>query len=586
MQKTKMVFTVGPASETEEVLSQLIEAGMSCSRHNFSHGDHAEHKARLDMVKKLREKYNKPIAIMLDTKGPEIRTHKFVNKKEELQKGETFTVYCGQEVEGDITKCSVTYADLYKDVKPGNTILIDDGLVGLTVKEVVESEKKIICEVQNTGMVATHKGVNVPGVSIKLPALTDKDKADLVFGCEQGVDLVAASFIRKAADVLAIRKVLEENGGSEIQIFSKIENQEGVDNIDDIIKFSDGIMVARGDMGVEIPLQNVPMVQKMIIEKCNKAGKPVITATQMLDSMMRNPRPTRAEVSDVANAIYDGTDAVMLSGESANGSYPVVAAQTMAKICQAVEENIDYVAALEKRKEAAMTNVANAISLATCTTAMELNAKAIITATQTGNTAKMVSKYRPAAPVIAVTPSAIVARKLALNFGVLPILSEKVETTDELIQDAVNKAKEAGCVTDGDLVVVAAGIPVHLSGSTNMLKVHVVGDVLVQGKGMGNAHGFGNAKVVTDSSDLSNIERDDILVVKTLDKNFVEVLDKVAGIISEEGGLTSHLAVECVSRNIPLITNAGDATTVIKAGTFVSMDVNRGVVYAGKANLA
>ena len=510
----------------------------------------------------------------------------FVNKKEELQKGETFTVYCGQEVEGDITKCSVTYADLYKDVKPGNTILIDDGLVGLTVKEVVESEKKIICEVQNTGMVATHKGVNVPGVSIKLPALTDKDKADLVFGCEQGVDLVAASFIRKAADVLAIRKVLEENGGSEIQIFSKIENQEGVDNIDDIIKFSDGIMVARGDMGVEIPLQNVPMVQKMIIEKCNKAGKPVITATQMLDSMMRNPRPTRAEVSDVANAIYDGTDAVMLSGESANGSYPVVAAQTMAKICQAVEENIDYVAALEKRKEAAMTNVANAISLATCTTAMELNAKAIITATQTGNTAKMVSKYRPAAPVIAVTPSAIVARKLALNFGVLPILSEKVETTDELIQDAVNKAKEAGCVTDGDLVVVAAGIPVHLSGSTNMLKVHVVGDVLVQGKGMGNAHGFGNAKVVTDSSDLSNIERDDILVVKTLDKNFVEVLDKVAGIISEEGGLTSHLAVECVSRNIPLITNAGDATSVIKAGTFVSMDVNRGVVYAGKANLA
>ena len=503
MQKTKMVFTVGPASESEEVLSKLIEAGMSCSRHNFSHGDHAEHKARLDLVKKLREKYNKPIAIMLDTKGPEIRTHKFVNKKEELQKGETFTVYCGQEVEGDITKCSVTYTELYKDVKPGNTILIDDGLVGLTVKEVVESEKKIICEVQNTGMVATHKGVNVPGVSIKLPALTDKDKADLIFGCEQGVDLVAASFIRKAADVLAIRKVLEENGGSEIQIFSKIENQEGVDNIDDIIKFSDGIMVARGDMGVEIPLQNVPMVQKMIIEKCNKAGKPVITATQMLDSMMRNPRPTRAEVSDVANAIYDGTDAVMLSGESANGSYPVVAAQTMAKICQAVEENIDYVAALEKRKEAAMANVANAISLATCTTAMELNAKAIITATQTGNTAKMVSKYRPAAPVIAVTPSAVVARKLALNFGVYPILSEKVETTDELIQDAVNKAKEAGCVADGDLVVVAAGIPVHLSGSTNMLKVHVVGDVLVQGKGMGNAHGFGNAKVITDASNLS-----------------------------------------------------------------------------------
>lgn len=584
MQKTKMVFTIGPTSENEEVLSKLIEAGMSASRHNFSHGDHDEHRIRIDLVKRLREKFNKPIAIVLDTKGPEIRTGNFEGKKVELQKGDAFTVYCGEEVLGDGTKCSITYDNLHNDVVPGNTILIDDGLVGLTVKEI--EGNKIHCEVQNTGFVANHKGVNVPNVSIKLPALTEKDKADLIFGCEMNVDVVAASFIRKAADVLAIRKVLEENNGSHVQIFSKIENQEGVDNIDDIIKFSDGIMVARGDLGVEVPMEQVPIVQKMIIEKCNKAGKAVITATQMLDSMMRNPRPTRAEASDVANAIFDGTDAVMLSGESANGSYPVEAAQTMARICQSAEKNINYATSIEKRKESDIPNVANAISLATVQTATELSAAAIVTATQTGNTARMVSKYRPEAPIIAVTPSGKVARRLALNFGVHPILSEKVETTDELIIDAVNKSKEAGYVKDGDLVVVAAGIPVHLSGTTNMLKVHIVGDVLVQGKGAGNRPGFGTAKVVSNPKEAEGlVQRDDILVVKNLDKDYIHVLDRVAGVIAEEGGLTSHLAVECISRNIPVIINAGAATESIKTGAFITMDVHRGVVYAGRASI-
>ncbi|MDP4145044.1 MAG: pyruvate kinase [Bacillota bacterium] len=584
MQKTKMLFTIGPASDTEEVLSKLIEAGMSASRHNFSHGDHAEHKTRIDLVKKLREKYNKPIAVVLDTKGPEIRTHKFEPSKVELQKGEKFTIYCGEEVVGDTTKCSITYTNLYKDVKPGNTVLIDDGLVGLTV-EAIEGTN-VICTVANTGLVGTHKGVNVPNVSIKLPAMTDKDKADLVFGCEVGVDVVAASFIRKAADVLAIRKVLEENGGSHIQIFSKIENQEGVDNIDEIIKFSDGIMVARGDMGVEIPIENVPLTQKMIIEKCNKAGKAVITATQMLDSMIRNPRPTRAEASDIANAIFDGTDAIMLSGESANGSYPVEAAQTMAKIAQAAEAKIDYELALNKRKEATIPNVANAISLATCTTAAELKASALVTATQSGNTARMVSKYRPECPVIAVTPNDKVARGLALNWGVFPIHADKVESTDELINESVNKAKEAGYVKNGDLVVVAAGIPVHFSGTTNMMKVHIVGDVLVQGKGAARNHGFGNAKVVNNAAEaVEKVEKDDILVVKNLDKNYIEVLDRVAGVIAEEGGLTSHLAIECISRDIPLICNAGGATETIKSGSFVTVDAGRGVVYSGRANI-
>lgn len=584
MQKTKMVFTIGPASETEEVLSGLINAGMSCSRHNFSHGDHEEHKGRMELVKALRAKHNKQIAIMLDTKGPEIRTGKFDPKKVELQKGDKFTVYCGEDVIGDTTKCSITYTDLHKDVVKGNTILIDDGLVGLTVEEI--EGNKIHCTVQNTGFVATHKGVNVPNVSIKLPAMTDKDRADLVFGCEQQVDLIAASFIRKAGDVLAIRKVLEENGGADIQIFSKIENQEGVDNIDEILEFSDGIMVARGDMGVEIPIENVPVVQKMIIEKCNKAGKPVITATQMLDSMMRNPRPTRAEASDVANAIFDGTDAVMLSGESANGDYPIVAAETMAKICQNAEKHIDYAKALEKRKEQSIPNVANAISLATCTTAMELNAAAIITATQSGYTAKAVSKYRPASPIIAVTPNEKAARRLALNFGVVSIVSNKVETTDELIHDAVSKAKETELVNDGDLVVIAAGLPVHVSGTTNMLKVHVVGDVLVSGKGVGKSAGFGNARVINNVADAATlVQRDDVIVVKNLDKNLMEVLDKVAGVVAEQGGVTSHMAIECVARNIPLICNAGGATAAIKDGTFITLDVQRGVVYEGKANV-
>ena len=328
MRRTKLVCTIGPASENEEILTKIIEAGMNASRHNFSHGDHEEHKGRMVKVREISKKLGKEVAILLDTKGPEIRTGKFEPSKVELTAGTEFTIYAGAEdVIGDTTKCSVTYAGLAKDVKAGDTILIDDGLVGLEVVSVEGNAVK--CVVRNTGLVGTHKGVNVPGVSIKLPAMTDKDRADLIFGCEMGVNMVAASFIRKAEDVKAIREVLIANGGADIQIFSKIENQEGVDNIDAIIEASDGIMVARGDLGVEIPMEDVPSVQKMIIEKCNNAGKPVITATQMLDSMMRNPRPTRAEVSDVTNAILDGTDAIMLSGESANGSWPVEAVETM-----------------------------------------------------------------------------------------------------------------------------------------------------------------------------------------------------------------------------------------------------------------
>jgi pyruvate kinase len=583
MQKTKMVFTIGPASQSEEVLSKLMEAGMNVSRHNFSHGNHEEHRERMMMIKKLREKYDKHIAIMLDTKGPEIRTGNF-EKQVDVKEGDEFTVFCGEEVLGNEKQCSVTYGTLNEDVEKGDIILVDDGLVGLEVDSV--EGNKIRTTVKNTGVISSHKGVNVPGVPVALPALTDKDIDDLKFGCEVGVDIVAASFIRKAADVLAIRKVLESYGGADILIISKIENREGVENIDEIIKFSDGIMVARGDMGVEIPMEEVPLAQKMIIEKCNKAGVPVITATQMLDSMIRNPRPTRAEVSDVANAIFDGTDAVMLSGESANGKYPVEAALTMARIAQAAESMLNYDAMLESKKEQHIMNVPNAICLATCTTATELNAAAIITATQSGHTARMVSKYRPACTIIAVTPSVKVARSLALNWGVIPVLAPAMRTTDELIEKSVAISLNSGYVAKGDLVVIAAGVPVSMAGSTNMLKVHVVGDILVQGRGTGSRPGYGNVKIIKNPKDAKKlIERDDILVIEHMDPGYISALDKAAGVISEEGGMTSHLAIECISREIPLIVGAGGATHVLKNGTFISMDVRRGIVYHGRANI-
>ncbi|WP_040213247.1 pyruvate kinase [Clostridium polynesiense] len=471
MRNTKIVCTIGPASEKEEILRGIIEAGMNASRHNFSHGDHKEHGERIKMVKELSKEYYKQIAVILDTKGPEIRTGKFEGGKVELHSGEDFVIYCGEEVLGDTSKCSVTYSELSKDVKPGDKILIDDGLVGLEVKNI--EGNKIYTVVNNSGMVGTHKGVNVPGVSINLPAMTEKDREDLKFGCSIGVNIVAASFIRKADDVLAIRKVLNENGGENIQIFSKIENQQGVDNIDEILEVSDGIMVARGDLGVEIPIEKVPSAQKMIIEKCNKVGKPVITATQMLDSMMRNPRPTRAEVSDVANAILDGTDAIMLSGESANGSWPVDSVKTMAAIAEEAEQHLTYESANLKFGKRAKT-IGGAISRSTCNVAMELNAAAIITSTQSGSTARRVSRYKPECPIIAVTSYEYVAKQLSLVWGVYPMLADKIETTDEMIEQATEAAKKSGLVKKGDIIVLAAGLPIYEIGSTNMLKVSIV----------------------------------------------------------------------------------------------------------------
>lgn len=472
MQKTKMVFTIGPASDNEEVLSALIEAGMSASRHNFSHGTHEQNLEKIMLVKRLREKYHRHIAIILDTKGPEIRTGKFETGQVTLKEGQPFQIRCDENSPGTADQCSISYASLYKDVKPGDTILIDDGLVGLEVQKV--DGNVIETEVKNAGTISNNKGVNIPGVAVMLPSLTEQDRLDLYFGCQVGVDIVAASFIRSAADTLAIREVLDSCGGKDILVYSKIENRQGVENIDEIIRVSDGIMVARGDMGVEIPIEEVPQVQKMIIHKCNRAGIPVITATQMLDSMMRNPRPTRAEVSDVANAIYDGTDAIMLSGESASGKYPIESAITMARIAGAAEEDLSWDAVQEAKKDATIWDVPNAISWAACITAFELNAKAIIASTQSGHTARKISKFRPSCDIIAVTPSDRVARTLALHWGIIPSTATHMSTTDELIEKSVAIALEKGYVQKGDLVVIAAGVPMGIPGSTNLMKVHLV----------------------------------------------------------------------------------------------------------------
>ena len=475
MRKTKIICTIGPASENPEILSQIIEAGMNVSRHNFSHGDHEEHAARINLVKELAKKYNKEIAVMLDTKGPEIRTGKFEPKKVELQAGAKFTVHAGGDVVGNTEECSVTYAGLANDVKPGDTILIDDGLVGLTVESI--EGNKIHCTVQNTGFVATHKGVNVPGVSIKLPALTEKDIADLKFGCEIGVNAVAASFIRKASDVETIRQILNENGGEHIQIISKIENQEGVDNIDSILAVSDGLMVARGDLGVEIPFEKLPAVQKMMIEKCNAAGKPVVTATQMLDSMMRNPRPTRAEVSDVANAILDGTDAIMLSGETAKGKYPVEAVKMMNQIAISTEVHLstkikDY------RSKYINRGISAAVAYSAVQTAHNVNAKCILASSMSGFTTRIVSKFKPDAQIIGLSPDDAIVRQMQIYWGVRPFKSHKAETTKDLLDEATDIVLDAGLAEKDDILVLTGGGPANHRGKgvTNMLKVVKIGE--------------------------------------------------------------------------------------------------------------
>ena len=471
IRKTKIVCTLGPAVDDENILRQMILEGMNIARFNMSHGNHEEHGARLAMLKRLREDLKVPVAALLDTKGPEIRLGDFEQKQVVLKQGQLFTLTTS-EILGNKESAYITYAGLPYDVTPGNRILIDDGLVEMEVESVVGEE--IRCLVKNTGVISARKGVNVPGVSLSLPFINEKDYNDLRFAVEQGFDFVAASFTRTVEDMREIKHILKELGGEKIKVIAKIENSQGVENLDEILSLADGVMVARGDMGVEIPLEEVPVIQKEIIGKVYGAGKQVITATQMLDSMMQYPRPTRAEANDVANAVYDGTSAIMLSGETASGKYPLECIRTMVRIAGRTEQDIDYRKRFLQNKLPTEGSITNAISKATVNAAMELNARAIVTVTESGRTAYMISRYRPFCPVIACTPKEQTYRQLSLSWGIIPLLIDEKEDLDELFEEAIQSVVKASHAKEGDVLVLTAGVPIGTFGTTNLLKVHSI----------------------------------------------------------------------------------------------------------------
>ncbi len=583
MKKTKIVCTIGPASEDIETLKELMKLGMNVCRLNFSHGDYEEHLVRINNIKKARAELDLPVAIMLDTKGPEIRLGDFGVPQIQLAIGDKFTLTT-REVEGTQDIVTVSYKELPKDVKIGGHILIDDGLVDLKITDVTDTD--VITEVQNHGILKSKKGVNVPNTKINLPPITEKDRNDLLFAIEQELDFIAASFIRKADDVLDIRKILEENGGSNLQIISKIESQEGVDNLDEIIAATDGIMVARGDLGVEIKTETMPLVQKEIIKKTSFAGKPVITATQMLDSMIRNPRPTRAEVTDVANAILDGTDAIMLSGETAAGNYPIEAVKVMSEIADTTENSQDFIDSSNYRMTWMDSFTTNAISRSTRALSSQLGASAIITSTSSGSTAKAVSRLRPMVPIIAATFNEDVMRKLALTWGVYPVISQICTGTDEVIDRSIISAMDKGFVKQGDLIIITAGVPVGVGGTTNLIKVHTIGEILLKGQGIGKESIIGKVvKGNTDEELKDKFEDGDILVSNYTDKDTVDYVQRAGAVVVEEGGLTSHAAILALHFNKPTIVGAHDAMTKLTENEIITVDPISGLVYKGSARV-
>lgn len=577
MRKTKIICTLGPSTEDEGILREMMLAGMDVARFNFSHSTHEGHLEFMNKIKKLREELALPVATLLDTKGPEIRIGKFEKGKVTLKKGDIFTLRT-EECIGNEHEVYVNFAGLADDVRPGNKILLDDGLIGLEVVSVNGGD--IACRVLNSGVVSDTKGVNVPNVDISIPFISEKDRADIIFGIENGFDFIAASFTRSARDILEIRKILDAHNCSNINIIAKIENMQGVNNIDEIVGVSDGIMVARGDMGVEIPLEDVPVIQKKLIKKVYMAGKQVITATQMLDSMMKNPRPTRAEATDVANAIYDGTSAIMLSGETAAGLYPVESVKTMARITRRTEHDIDYKKRFKLLQTGINPDVTNAISHATCTTAHDLGAAAIITVTKSGKTARMISKFRPDCPIIGCTTNETVYRQMNLSWGVTPLLIDEKSSTDELFEHAVDAAHNAGLVEKGELVAITAGVPLGISGTTNMMKVQVVGHVLVTGKGITGKKTCARLCVCSnDEEALHSFKDGDVIVISETSNRLMPLLKKASGIITENGDPNSHGAIVGLSLDIPVIIGAEHATRVLKSGAVVTVDAETGMVY-------
>lgn len=577
MRRTKIVCTIGPASESPENVQALLLAGMDVARLNFSHGTYEEHGRRIAILKKEAVKTGRHLAILLDTKGPEIRTGMVPEEGVLLENGSEFILDTDLDSLGSGQRVGITYQDLWKKVEKGAHILIDDGQLDL---EVTDADKGIIRTlICNGGTLKSQKGINVPGIAIDLPAVTEKDIADIRFGITQGVDFIAASFTRTATNVLEVRRIVEEMG-ADVHIIAKIESQEGLDNLDEILEFADGLMVARGDLGVEIPVEEVPVRQKEMIRKCNLLGKPVIVATQMLDSMIRQPRPTRAEASDVANAILDGTDAIMLSGETAAGSFPREAVEMMDKIARRTEQTCIDKQTLHHTDR----NVAGAISYASYTIARDLEAAAIITPTHSGLTSRMISKYRPKAIIVAATPLESTARKLALQWGIRSILVPHSSGTDEMVTVAVNTALSKKYISAGDIVVITAGVPIGKVGSTNMIKVQIMGDILAKGTGIGRMSHSGVVRKVKDpQKDAFN--KGDVLVAEFTDAEFVPLIAKAGAIVIVQGGLTSHAAIVALQYGIPAIVGAQNAWNNIKDEQIVTVDALGGVIYEGSISL-
>ena len=579
MRKTKIICTLGPSTDKDGVLRELIANGMNVARFNFSHGSHEEHKGRLDLLKSLREELGKPVAALLDTKGPEIRLKDFKNGTEMLEAGQTFTLTT-RDVEGTKEICSITYKDLPQDVAPGGTIMLDDGLIKLQIQTVNDTD--IVCTVLNNGKIKNKKGVNVPGVHLSMPYMSQRDKDDIIFGIEQGFDFIAASFVRTAQDVYEIRNLLNEYD-SNIRIIAKIENREGVNNIDSILAAADAVMVARGDLGVEIDFTELPGIQKTIIDRSFSFGKPIVTATQMLDSMIVNPRPTRAEISDVANAIYDGTSAIMLSGETAAGAYPVDALKTMSAIAERTEQE-NHARFAPLAENTGKISVSDATAHAACLTAKDVNAAAIVTVSESGNTARLLSKYRPKQPIIACVMDEQVQRQLSLSWGITSLLMGPAHSTDELIEMSTALAEKNGYLHNGELAVVTAGVPVGVSGTTNMIKIHMVGNCLATGVGVGpeNAevsNATGKACVCRTLDEVhAKFKPGMVLVVPSTSNEMLNYVRDAAALVVEEPGLNSHAAIAGKALLKPTVVGAVGATSHIRDGLMIAVDCAHGSV--------
>ena len=580
MRKTKIICTLGPSTDKDGVLRELIANGMNVARFNFSHGSHEEHKGRLDLLKSLREELGKPVAALLDTKGPEIRLKDFKNGTEMLEAGQAFTLTT-RDVEGTKEICSITYKDLPQDVAPGGTIMLDDGLIKLQIQTVNDTD--IVCTVLNNGKIKNKKGVNVPGVHLSMPYMSQRDKDDIIFGIEQGFDFIAASFVRTAQDVYEIRNLLNEYD-SNIRIIAKIENREGVNNIDSILAAADAVMVARGDLGVEIDFTELPGIQKTIIDRSFSFGKPIVTATQMLDSMIVNPRPTRAEISDVANAIYDGTSAIMLSGETAAGAYPVEALKTMSAIAERTEQEGFHLRGRTMDSNPGKISVSDATAHAACLTARDVNAAAIVTVSESGTTARLLSKYRPQQPIIACVMREQVQRQLSLSWGITPLMMSLAHSTDELIEMSTALAKENGYLHNGELAVVTAGVPVGVSGTTNMIKIHMVGNCLATGVGVGpeNAevsNATGKACVCRTLDEVrAKFKPGMVLVVPSTSNEMLNYVRDAAALVVEEPGLNSHAAIAGKALLKPTVVGAVGATSHIRDGLMIAVDCAHGSV--------